>query len=513
MNHNRDYYSIHCHSEYSNLKIIDSINRYERTVDYAWDLGLSGAAMTEHDTVSGAVKYIDVYEKKLEKEWRNLHPEAEELPSYKEISEELSFKPILGNEIYLTPEGMNKDNMDSSQFYHLILLAKDAEGFKQIRQISSEAWRRAWVRVILRTPTYPSDLFKYVKGGHLICSTACLGGYVAKTVAKIIQCEELGSNEDGLKLEDKELYINKLENHLQQMEELFGKGNFFIELQPNKTEEYGLQQIKFNKYMIDHYWGRYPFIFSTDAHYLNADEREVHKEFLNSKTSSDREVDEFYRYAYIMNENEVWELMSAAGVTREQFDEMANNTKKIMNMCEYYSLKQKQVITKVEYENYDKFENDIEIFNDVDEEKYPNFSYYLKSKDKTDHYFIMMIAHGFIKYYDKDWDIETYYNRLEEELWTIREVSEKVGQNMADYFISMAKMIDIMWNEAGSIVGPSRGSAGALLINYLFGITQMNPIKMNLPFVWRFLHPSRPELPKLYWAIKRMWTPLGGVLI
>ena len=66
---------------------------------------------------------------------------------------------------------------------------------------------------------------------------------------------------------------------------------------------------------------------------------------------------------------------------------------------------------------------------------------------------------------------------------------------MSEYFITMSKIIDLCWNEAGSIVGPSRGSAGALLINYLLGITQMNPIEMDLPYVWRFLHPSRPDLP------------------
>ena len=58
-------------------------------------------------------------------------------------------------------------------------------------------------------------------------------------------------------------------------------------------------------------------------------------------------------------------------------------------------------------------------------------------------------------------------------------------------------MIQIIWDDAGSIVGPARGSAGVVLINYLIGITQMNPVEMNLPYVWRFRHPSRPDLPDI----------------
>ena len=158
----RDYFSIHAHSEYSNLKVIDSTNRFSRMMDYAWDIGLSGIAMTDHDCISGAIKYIKTYKKKVEKEWRKLHPE-EELPSFQQIADELDFKPILGNEIYLSEEGLCEENMYSGHFWHLILLAKDAEGFKQIKQLSSAAWRRAWFRAILRTPTYPSDLFKFVQ--------------------------------------------------------------------------------------------------------------------------------------------------------------------------------------------------------------------------------------------------------------------------------------------------------------------------------------------------------------
>lgn len=482
----RDYASLHVHSEFSNLKIIDSTNRYSRSIDYAWDLGLSSVAMTEHDCISGAIKYIRAFQKKLEKEWCAAHP-GEEMPSYQEMANELDFKPILGNEIYLSEEGLCEENMTNGHFWHLILLAKDLEGFKQIKQLSSAAWKRSWFRAILRTPTYSSDLYKFVKGGHLIASTACLGGYAAWGWKQIMIAQDQ-KDEEQIKY-----YYNKLDNHLAAMNELFGDGNFFIELQPNEGV-YGEEQNSYNKFMINRYWGIYPFIFSTDAHYLNQNEREIHKAFLNSKSSKDREVDSFYRYAYIMGQDEVRNLMDY--VSDDQFIEMVNNTKKIAAMCEYYTLEQPKVIAQVNYEHFDEYEEDVQFFQEVDKETYPFLYYYLfeSNQYRPDQYLGRLIAHGFVEKYNEKWNTNKYYERLEEELWTIKTISDNIQQPMSDYFITMSKMVDLMW-DAGSLVGPSRGSAGAMLINYLINITQMNPIELDLPFVWRFMHPSRPDYP------------------
>lgn len=484
------YISIHNHTEFSNIKIIDSINRAERLINYAYELGLSGLAITEHDCVSGTLKSLKAYRKKLESEWRNLNPEEEELPSYQQMADELNFKFILGNEIYLSEEGLTEAEMDGkhpAHFWHLILLAKDAEGFKQIRQLSSAAWRRSWFRAILRTPTYPSDLLEFVKGGHLICSTACLGGYPAWCWK--MMTEALAQNDnDAVKF-----YVGKLDNHLAAMNQLFGSGNFFVELQPNEN---GSEQNEYNKFMINRYWGYYPFIFSTDSHYLKVEEREIHKAFLNSKESKgNREVDSFYKYAYMMSQEEVWERMKEY-ITAEQFEEMVSNTKKIGAMCSYYDLEQPKVIAKVNYEHMEEYAEDLELFADVNEEEYPNFYYYIHSDVEADRYLAELIAHGYAHKWEPSWDQEVYYKRLEEELWTFKTISDNIQRHMSDYFITMHKMVDLMW-QAGSLVGPSRGSAGVVLINYLLDITQMNPIKMDLPFVWRFMHPSRPDYPDI----------------
>ena len=489
----RDYLGIHNHTEYSNLKIIDSTNRSNRMIDYAWDMGMSGLCFTDHDCLSGTLKELDEYRAKLKKEWATMYPEID-FPGYEEASNKLDFKVILGNEIYLSEEGLTEAQMDGNHpvhFWHLILIAKDYEGFHQLRQLSSRAWGRAWFRGILRTPTYPSDLVEIVGGnpGHIICSTACLGGYAAWCWKKAFHNETVFPWEEG---QDNDFYLNKLDSHLMAMQSLFGKENFYIELQPN---EEGSEQNEYNQFMIGRYWDKYPFVFSTDAHYLKADEREIHKAFLNSKSSKDREVDEFYKYAYMMSQKEVRSLMGY--INDNQFMSMVNNTRKIKDMCQFYELEQKPKLATVEYEHWDEYKDDLEVFSDVDEERYPNFYHYLHTDKKSDNYLARLVAHGYIEKYKTSWEDEVYYKRLEEEFWTLKQVGDKIEQPMADYFITMSKIIDIVWNNANSLVGPSRGSAGALLINYLLGITQMNPIEMDLPFVWRFLHPSRPDLPDI----------------
>lgn len=503
----RKYVSLHNHTQFSNVKLIDSINRSNRMIDYAWDLGLGGIAMTDHDCLSGTLQALDYYKEKLEKQWRaqNTLLDGEKLPSYEEMSIKLDFKVLLGNEIYLSEEGLTKEA--KGHFWHLILIAKDYEGYCQIRRLSSAAWQRAWMSGVLRTPTYPSDLLDIIKGGHVICSTACLGGYAAWCWKQYMNTTNWDSNKDlesFVKIDSFEkpnYFVEKLDNHLAAMEELFGKGNFYIELQPNKLEPEnnyaGQEQILYNEFMVRRYWGKYPFIFTTDSHYLKADEREIHKAFLNSKTSSDREVDEFYRYAYIMSEDEVHDLMKPF-ITDEKFADMVANTKRIKEMCHFYELEQQPKLATVQFEHWDEYEEDLAVFDDVltaGENEYPNFRYFLTGESIANQYLVRLVAHGLNNKCQTSWVLSDYIDRLEEEFWTLKEVGEKINQEMSNYFITMSKIIDICWEDAGTIVGPSRGSAGAFLINYLLDITQMNPIELDLPFVWRFLHPSRPDLP------------------
>lgn len=500
MEEKRLYASLHAHSEFSNLRLIDSTNRFKRSIDYCWSLGLSGLAMTDHECLSGSLAFLDAYRAKLDKEWDKLENKPyEKKPNYDTLAKLFDFKAILGNEIYLTQEGLNLerlglsgDDLDSN-FYHYILLAKDMEGLLQLRRLSTNAWNRSFMwKGLQRVPTYPSDLFSIIDGGHVIASTACLGGYPAKQFLKWYNWYITPEDERWMCCadEDAQLALEKIDNHLYAMQDLFGKENFFIELQPNED---GSEQNEYNKFMIERYWGKFPFIFTTDSHYLNADERELHEAFLNSKSSGEREIMSFYKYAHFMSQEEVRSLMDY--VTDEQFEEMVSNTIKITDMCTYYEFERSPVIPNVDYEYWDTYEKDLDVFSDIidNDEIYPTISHHLYHGNRAENYLLRLIAHGYIEKEENNWNHSIYQARIEEELNTINEVGIKLGQNMENYFITIAKLVELMW-QAGSIVGPARGSAGASLILYLLGVIQINPIKLDLPFFWRFMHPSRPDM-------------------
>jgi DNA polymerase III subunit alpha len=436
------YSLLHAHTHYSNLRMLDSINTEETLMDRAFEVGLKGVAITDHESVSGHVKAIQYYNKKyLEKD----------------------FKLILGNEIYLTRDGLNVDNHEKDEkFYHLLLLAKDRIGHDQLRELSSTAWERSYMKNIMRVPTYMKDLEKIVgkNPGHLVATTTCLAGFTAIMFA-------LNNFE-------------AIEKHIKRMISIFGKENFFIELQPSYKED----QILYNKYMIENFWGKYDFIFTTDAHYLKKEDKEVHGWFLNSRPGF-RETEKFYSSAYVMDYEEIKEYFKGY-LSVEQIDIMKSNTNKIADAVEIYDLKHEQIVPKIKYEERfedEKIQTVYELFlKNANHEEHPYLMKYLETDRIADIYFTNLIFEG---YYDKilystEVSLEDRLERLNYELEQIYETSVKIEQSLSDYFITMAKMIEIIWDEGDSLVGTGRGSAAGFLINYLIGITQVDPQTQEL---------------------------------
>ena len=136
--------SLHNHTDFSqsNFRLRDSINTVETLIDRAIELGHNVLAITEHETVSSAIR-AEKYYNKIKKDNPN-------------------FKLILGNEIYLCRNGLNAQNFnrENDKYYHFILLAKDAIGHEQIREISTRAWSHSYMaRGMMRVPTYYQDLY------------------------------------------------------------------------------------------------------------------------------------------------------------------------------------------------------------------------------------------------------------------------------------------------------------------------------------------------------------------
>lgn len=187
-------------------------------VDYAIEIGHEVIAITEHESVSNYIKIEEYYKKIKEK-----NP---------------NFKIIRGNEIYLCRNGLNQNNFISGQdkYYHFILLARDLEGNKQIRELSTRAWMRSYMyRGMRRVPTYYQDLFDIIakNPGHVIGSTGCLGGSLP------VQLLRYRDSKDENLLRKIYLWIN-------QMDSIFGHGNFFFEMQPSKNKD----QIYVNKFLL-----------------------------------------------------------------------------------------------------------------------------------------------------------------------------------------------------------------------------------------------------------------------
>ena len=169
------YTSLHNHTDYSNIRMLDSINQLPLVFERAKELKLNGVAITDHETLSGHIKAIQLLKSLREK------AKTEEDKKYWN-----NFKLILGNEIYLTRNNLTKENYVKGQdkYFHFILLAKDAEGHEQLRELSSRAWSHSFRQFIERVPTYYQDVEEVigVNPGHIIASTACLGSKFANLV-------------------------------------------------------------------------------------------------------------------------------------------------------------------------------------------------------------------------------------------------------------------------------------------------------------------------------------------
>lgn len=381
----------------------------------------------------------------------------------------LNFKLGLGNEIYLCRDGLSKDNFvkGEDKFWHFILIAKDKEGHHQIRQLSSRAWEHSFRQFMERVPTYYSDVEDVIgeDKGHLIASSACLGGYFPKL---IFEAESTGN-------------YRKVDNFTTWCQDMFEE-DFYIEIQPGLSQE----QILFNKLAVSYAKANnIKFIVTTDTHYLREGDRAIHKSFLNAG-EGDREVDDFYAYTYLMDYQEVVEKLSASiGETAAR--EALENTLEVGEKIGEYDLSKKQVIPKIPL-NWTGIEP-VKLTSD-----YLWIDKFITSPFEEDRLYIAKILKGLKE--KNIWD-KPHLERIDLELEQIWELSKIQEDRLSNYFITMQKIIDIIW-ENDSIVGVGRGSVFTHLCSYAIDIVQADPLTspIELPY-WRFLSKERPELPDI----------------
>lgn len=444
--------SLHNHLDWSNERLRDCIIKTEDLIDYAIELGHQVVAITDHETVSGAVRAEKYYRKVKEK-----NPD---------------FKLILGNEIYLCRNGLNASNYKAGQdkYYHFILLAKDAIGHQQIRELSTRAWLRSYMARGMRcVPTYYSDLFEIIGAnpGHIIGSSACLGGCLPTQLLRAKTEPEL---------------LPKIYNWISQLDNLFGHGNFFFEMQPshNKDQVYVNQRLFELSEELD-----IPYIITTDSHYLKKEDRAIHKAYLNAQ-NGDREVDDFYASTYMMNTEE---LESYFGYfSREQLEKAYRNILKIRETCEDYSLLKPLRIPELEWYKYPQNKDEYLFYKN----KIPLLETFYNSNYIGDRHLVWAVIDGIKSRRGLQTD-EAYkeINVCLDDTWRS---SIKNNAHWSAYYLNLQKNIDLCW-EAGSLVGPGRGSGAGFILLYVLGITQINPLlEETKVFHWRFLNPDRASV-------------------
>lgn len=450
------YYSLHCHSEMSNIRFLDSINKIDDLIKYAISINLKGIALTDHETVAGWIRAIQ-HQKKIKKQG-------------------FDFKIMLGDEIYLVDfleEVRDNYIPKQTKFFHFILIAKDEIGAKQIRQISSTAWGNSfYTGKICRTPIEKSQLEKIIgdKKGHIIAQTACIGGELSYWIL---------NNKPDKCLE----FIDWCQN-------IFLEENFYLEMQPNDCEE----QKRVNQVIIKiSEQLNIPYIITTDAHYLSADQKDVHTAYLNSREDESRETGDFYKTCYLMTDKEIHQWMDKQ-IGKENVDKALNNTYEIADKVEFFDLFCPTIVPDSKVPEF--------ILNNLFKFWYDECPYIKKFADSDnlyDVYLLYLIEEGFKEKISHDVPVNkelrfaSLVHRIEDELSEMWMVTEKLGTSISSYYLTTLDLVNTMWEKGDSIVGVARGSVTGMFTMYLIGITQINPIPYDLKH-WRHISHSKIEL-------------------
>lgn len=450
------YFGIHNHTDAgSNLRLRDSTNKVAELIQYAHDIGLKGIAITDHESIAAHLMALDYYEQHMsEDDWQD-------------------FKLALGNEIYLCPASVTFENVKDNVYPHFILIALDAFGHQGIRELSTTAWvNNSFMSVMYRVPTYYSDLAEMLDTykGHVVGSSACLGGSLPRRIL---------------------LYRNTFDQEvwescitwIETMKDLFGDGYFFLELQPSESED----QIYVNQKLVElSHITNTPYLFSTDAHYLKKEDRDVHRAFLNAQ-DGDREVDEFYATTYVMTDAEIHEYMDKY-LGKDVVQTGLDNTNLIYDKVEYYKLTKDLEIPYLPLDVrepvealYVKYKSHIPLLQDLWQSDFDGDRHMLRD--------LLVAIENHPNY-----QTELGYDKINECIDYLIKSSEVNHVHWSAYVMQVRDYIDIAW-QTGSLVGPGRGSGVGFCLLYLLGITQIDPLREETQtYPWRFLNPYRQSV-------------------
>ena len=393
---------LHVHTEYS---LLDGSNKIKEYVARVKELGMNSAAITDHGVMYGVIDF------------------------YREARKQ-GINPILGCEVYVAPNSRFDREVTGGddRYYHLVLLAENNEGYENLTKIVS----KGFVEGYYYKPRVDKELLRtYHKG--IIALSACLAGEVPRYLTK------------GMYEEAKDRAL--------EYQEIFGKGNYFLELQDHGIPD---QQLVNQQLMKLSQETGIELVATNDVHYTYADDAKAHDILLCIQTGKKLSDENRMRYEggqyYVKSEEEMAALFPYARQALE-------NTQKIADRC---SVEIEFGVTKLP--KYDVPEG------------YTSWEYLQK-----------LCYEGLDQRYRTP--SQELKDRLAYELDTIRHMG------YVDYFLIVWDFIKYA-KDHGIAVGPGRGSAAGSIVSYCLGITTIDPIHYQLLFE-RFLNPERVSMPDI----------------
>ena len=506
----QDFVHLHVHSQYS---ILDGQASIQKLVDKAIADGQRGIAITDHGNMFGIKEFWNYVKKKNSARRDSVKQTAAAIAALQEIVDkgeaieeqtaELAklkaeydklpkedFKAIIGCEVYVARRGLQyKEGKQDQSGWHLILLAKNQKGYKNLIKIVSKAWTDGFY---MRPRTDHAELEKYHEG--LICCSACLGGEIPKKIT----AGDLAAAEEAVRWH----------------KSLFGD-DYYLELQLHKAtveranhEAYQMQ-VEVNKHLIDmsERLG-VKLVCTNDVHFVDEIHAEAHDRLICLSTSKD--LDDPKRMLYSKQE---WMK------TREEMNaifgdvpDALSNTVEICDKVEPYSIDHAPIMPTFEIpeefgteEGYRARLTEEDLFNEFTRDENGNV---VMSEDE---------AHKKIEKlggYDKLYRIKLEADYLAH--LTLERAKQRYGDPLSDevaerlkfelhimktmgfpgYFLIVQDFICAAREQLDVSVGPGRGSAAGSAVAYCLGITQIDPIKYDLLFE-RFLNPDRISLPDI----------------
>lgn len=442
---------LHVHTQYS---ILDGFSDISKLFDRAEELGMPALAITDHGNMYGVKEFFKFAKK---------HP---------------SVKPIIGCEIYVTRhyDHTIKDN-DHRRYYHLVLLAKNYEGYKNLMKIVSIGHIEG--KYYDKPRISHEVLEKY--HDNLICCSACIAGEIPSNIIN-----------DDIEAADKAVKWHK---------NLFGE-DYYLEVQLHKSELRNLpetaqskidevydRQVKANKVIFElAEKNGVKVIASNDVHFIRKEDANAHDRLICLTTNALVNDEKRLRYTqqeYLKSEEEMSELFP-------DHPEVITNTLEVAEKVESYKIDRGHVLPK--------FDLDPEFLKDIDFylEKYKSVieegRYDSNGVDRGEEFCrsVAYLCHltytGAEKRYGPKLT-EEQEERIDFELKTI------CRMGFPDYFLIVQDYIAAA-RAAGSLVGPGRGSAAGSVVAYCLKITNLDPIEYSLLFE-RFLNPDRISMPDI----------------